>query len=87
MHGNYAMDFKELPIYDDVSSACVNFVSYPVDITGDPRDEFAIIYKGRLFIFTQDKQYEGEKIYAPIRNERVIYPAVSFERWVGKESA
>jgi len=82
MRGNYVMDFKELPIYTDVSSAGVNFVSHPTDITGDPRDEVAIIYQGRLFIFTQDKQWERDKIYAPIRNERVIYPSISFERWV-----
>ena len=82
MHGNYVMDFKELPIYADGSFAGVNAVTYPVDITGDPRDEFAVIHQGRMFIFTQDGRYEGEKIYAPIRNERVIYPAISFERWV-----
>jgi len=85
VYGNHVMDFKELPIYADGSFAGINAVTYPVDITGDRRDEFAVIHKGRLFIFTQAKRYEGEKIYAPIRNERVIYPAISFERWVDND--
>jgi len=84
MHGNYVMDFKELPIYADGSFAGVIPVSYPVDIAGDARDEFSIVHKDKLFIFTQDRPYDGEKIYAPIRNERVLYPAMSFERWVDR---
>lgn len=48
---------------------------------GDPRDELSVRYKGKLFVFTQDRPYEGERIYAPLRNERIIYPAISFERW------
>jgi len=57
-------------------------VCLPVNIVGDPRDELAVQRDGRLFVFTQDRAYEGERIYAPIRNERVIYPASSFERFI-----
>jgi len=83
MHGHYVMDLKELELFEEVPVEKRKAgVCPPMNIVGDPRDELAVQYNGKLFMFTQDRPCEGERIYAPIRNERIIYPASSFERWM-----
>ena len=81
--GHYVLDLKELDLFGDAPmERRMGAVGRPVDIVGDPRDELAIQYGGQLFLLTQDRPVEGDRIYAPIRNERVMYPSMSFERWV-----
>ena len=38
------------------------------DLTGDQRDEIVLWDQKRVWIYTQDRPFHGEKIYAPIRN-------------------
>ncbi len=85
MHGNHVIDLKELDMFCGVPPDQRNApVCLPGDITGDARDELSLQYDGGLFVYTQDRAHEGERIYAPLRNERIIYPARSFERWLTK---
>lgn len=39
-----------------------------LDITGDQRDEIVLWDQGCVWIYTQDRPFEGKRIYAPIRN-------------------
>jgi hypothetical protein len=39
-----------------------------MDLTGDPRDEIVLWDQKRVWIYTQDRPFQGKKIYAPIRN-------------------
>jgi len=39
-----------------------------MDVTGDARDEVLLWDQGRVWIYTQDAPFKGEKIYAPVRN-------------------
>jgi hypothetical protein len=39
-----------------------------LDLTGDPRDEIVLWDVDRVWIYTQDRPFEGTKIYAPLRN-------------------
>ncbi len=41
---------------------------YVADLTGDPRDEIVLWDTERVWIYTQDRPYEGRRIYAPVRN-------------------
>jgi hypothetical protein len=38
-----------------------------LDITGDPRDEIILWDFNKMYIYTQDKKFKGEKIHKPIR--------------------
>ena len=82
-HGNYVMDLKDLDLFADVPrERRLAVVCLPSDIVGDPRDELALKYDGQLFVYTQDRSCEGERVYAPGRDERIMYPRFSCERWV-----
>ena len=39
-----------------------------LDLTGDARDEIVLWDQERVWIYTQDRPFKGERIYAPIRN-------------------
>jgi hypothetical protein len=39
-----------------------------MDLTGDARDEVILWDQERVWIYTQDRPFAGEKIYAPMRN-------------------
>jgi hypothetical protein len=39
-----------------------------LDVTGDPRDEVILWNPDEVWIYTQDRPFTGEKIYAPVRN-------------------
>jgi rhamnogalacturonan endolyase len=38
------------------------------DVTGDPRDEVVLWDQKRVWIYTQDRPFQGARIYAPTRN-------------------
>jgi hypothetical protein len=38
-----------------------------LDLTGDPRDELMVWDHRRIFIYTQDRPFEGSQIYHPVR--------------------
>jgi hypothetical protein len=39
-----------------------------MDLTGDSRDEIVLWDQERVWIYTQDRPFDGKKIYAPVRN-------------------
>src|SRR5947209_19622577 len=39
-----------------------------LNVTGDARDEIVLWDQDRVWIYTQDRPFEGKKIYAPVRN-------------------
>lgn len=39
-----------------------------LDLTGDQRDEVVLWDEKRVWIYTQDRPFEGQRIYAPMRN-------------------
>jgi len=39
-----------------------------MDITGDPRDEIVLWDQKSIWIYTQDKSVQFERIYKPVRN-------------------
>jgi rhamnogalacturonan endolyase len=39
-----------------------------LDLTGDQRDEIVLWDQGRVWIYTQDRPFQGDRIYAPLRN-------------------
>jgi len=55
------------------------------DLTGDPRDELIVWDTESIYIYTQDRPFKGEKIYAPKRphlyNESNYAPVVSWPGW------
>jgi rhamnogalacturonan endolyase len=38
------------------------------DVTGDARDEIVLWDQERVWIYTQDRPFSGDRIYAPVRN-------------------
>jgi hypothetical protein len=56
-----------------------------MDVTGDARDEVLLWDKERVWIYTQDRPFSGEKLYAPQRNptynESNYRAQVSLPRW------
>ena len=45
----------------------------PVDLLGDPRDEIVVWDPERIFIYTQDEPFRGERIYTPRRPPHYNY--------------
>ena len=39
-----------------------------MNLTGDSRDEIILWDQEHVWIYTQDRPFEGAKIYAPVRN-------------------
>jgi hypothetical protein len=39
-----------------------------MDLTGDQRDEIVLWDQSRVWIYTQDRPFQGAKFYAPVRN-------------------
>lgn len=39
-----------------------------LDLTGDQRDEIVLWDQNRVWIYTQDRPFKGNRIYAPVRN-------------------
>jgi len=59
-----------------------------LDLTGDARDEIVLWDPRRVWIYTQDRPFEGARIYAPVRNpdynESNYRVNVSFPGWKNK---
>jgi hypothetical protein len=62
-----------------------DLASYVADVTGDARDEIILWDQERVWIYTQDRPFAGQKIYAPIRtpdhNESNYRTTVSLPGW------
>jgi hypothetical protein len=41
--------------------------SVAIDVMGDARDEIVVARDGVIYIYTQDEEFQGERIYAPVR--------------------
>jgi hypothetical protein len=58
-----------------------------MDVTGDPRDELLAWDHQRIFIYTQDRPFEGDRVYAPVRyppwNASNYRAEVSLPAWGG----
>ncbi len=82
VHGRKVVDLGQLDCFGGLPAAqrCAA-VAPPSDITGDPRDELAVQHGDRVFVYTQDRPFQGSRIYAPRRNERIMGPAISLEGW------
>jgi rhamnogalacturonan endolyase len=56
-----------------------------LDLTGDQRDEIVLWDEKRVWIYTQDRPFNGNRIYAPIRNpdynDSNYRTAVSLPAW------
>jgi hypothetical protein len=56
-----------------------------MDVAGDERDEILLWDLDRVWIYTQDRPFEGKRIYAPERNptynESNYRAQVSLPRW------
>ena len=67
-----------------------DLAAYVGDLTGDSRDEVVLWDTERVWIYTQDRPFTGQRIYAPIRsphyNESNYRTTVSLPHWldVGK---
>jgi len=62
-----------------------------LNLTGDPRDELIVWDHERIFIYTQDTSFEGERIYNPIRqphhNASNYRGEFSLPRWKNTKDA
>lgn len=60
--------------------------AYVADVTGDSRDEVILWDQERVWIYTQDRPFNGKRIYAPMRNphynESNYRTAVSLPGWL-----
>jgi hypothetical protein len=54
-------------------------------VTGDPRDEIVLWDRSRVWIYTQDRPFQGPRIYAPVRNpdynDSNYRAEISLPRW------
>ena len=81
-HGRFALDFKELDLFADLPpEQRLVPVCLPTSVCGDGRDELALQRGSELFVYTQDRPCENEKVFAPVRNARIMYPGISWEHW------
>jgi rhamnogalacturonan endolyase len=62
-----------------------DLAAYTVDVTGDPRDEVILWDQERVWIYSQDQPFRGNRIYVPDRsphyNESNYRATVSLPRW------
>jgi hypothetical protein len=62
-----------------------DLAAYVANLTGDQRDEIILWDQQRVWIYTQDRPFTGEKIYAPVRspdyNESNYRTTVSLPGW------
>ena len=62
-----------------------DLAAYTADLTGDPRDEIVLWDQERVWIYTQDRPFTGQKIYKPERspdyNESNYRTTVSLPGW------
>jgi rhamnogalacturonan endolyase len=62
-----------------------DLAAYALDLTGDARDEIVLWDTERVWIYTQDRPFNGKRIYAPVRtpdyNESNYRTTVSLPAW------
>ena len=62
-----------------------DLAAYVTDLTGDQRDEVVLWDQNQVWIYTQDRPFQGTKIYAPDRspdyNESNYRTTVSLPKW------
>ena len=62
-----------------------DLTAYVADVTGDERDEIVLWDTREVWIYTQDRPFNGKRIYAPLRNpdynESNYRTNVSLPRW------
>ena len=67
-----------------------DLAAYVANLTGDARDEMVLWDQERVWIYTQDRPFAGERIYAPHRNpdynESNYRTVVSRPGWAGPAS-
>jgi rhamnogalacturonan endolyase len=59
-NGDAIVDSASADGHPDMAAAVLN-------ITGDARDEIVLWDEHSVWIYTQDRPFKGDKIYAPIR--------------------
>lgn len=76
-------DFRRVVMFPDDGHPDLAF--YVADLTGDPRDEIVLWDTKRVWIYTQDRPFDGHRIYAPVRsphyNESNYRTTVSLPGW------
>jgi hypothetical protein len=45
-----------------------DLAAHVINLTGDARDEIILWDQERIWIYTQDRPFNGRRMYAPIRN-------------------
>jgi hypothetical protein len=67
-----------------------DLAAYVADLTGDQRDEIVLWDQERVWIYTQDRPFTGQRIYAPVRspdyNESNYRTTVSLPGWAAPAS-
>jgi len=58
--------FRRVVVFPDDGHP--DLACYVADLTGDPRDEIVLWDTERVWIYTQDRPFQGNRIYAPVRN-------------------
>lgn len=62
-----------------------DLTAYVANMTGDGRDEVILVDAGRIWIYTQDRPFQGKRMYAPERNpdynESNYRAGVSLPKW------
>jgi outer membrane protein assembly factor BamB len=58
----------------------------PADVTGDPRDELIFLDEEHIYIYTQDREFKGNRIYAPVRKHHQSQGLCSLPRWLNLET-
>ncbi len=75
--------FRRVVMFPDDGHPDLAF--YVADVTGDARDEIILWDTQRVWIYTQDRPFRGERIYAPVRspdyNESNYRTTVSLPGW------
>lgn len=80
--GNHLLDLRDLDLFAGLPLEERNpGVAYPVDVCGDARDELILQWQGQLYVYTQEQPFAGPRLFAPTRNERIMFPSISFAGW------
>jgi hypothetical protein len=62
-----------------------DLAAYTADVTGDPRDEVILWDQERVWIYSQDQPFQGNRMYVPDRsphyNESNYRATVSLPHW------
>lgn len=79
--GRKVVKFQENVVSNESFHHSMGWQYLAQNVTGDARDELLLIDENAIYIFTQDRPFKGERIYAPIRKRRLETPVVSLPDW------